>query len=209
METMFIRAKSKVSILKILHHIKMDEKIGIITTTQFIDEVNKIKWKNVIVGGQILGCDISNAEKIKNKVDAFLYIGDGEFHPKEVCSRTGKKVYVGNPYTNDFYTLYPEEFDHQKRRVKGAYLKYLHSKKIGFLVSTKAGQNNLKKALDFKLKNKKKYIFLFDTLDFNQLENFPDIEVWVNTACPRLGTEDYKKFNKPVINLRDLKESFK
>lgn len=207
MEKLFIKAKANVSILKILQNMKMEEKIGLVSTAQFIDEVEKSKWNNFVFGGMVLGCDISNALKIKDKVDSYLFIGDGEFHAKEIAFKTGKKVYIGNPFTGEFKTIYPEEFyQKEAKRIEGSYLKYLNAKKVGFLVSVKVGQANLEEAQEFDIGDKKKYIFLFDTLDFNQLENFPDVDVWVNTACPRIASEDYEKFNKPVINLRDLKE---
>jgi diphthamide biosynthesis enzyme Dph1/Dph2-like protein len=34
-------------------------------------------------------------------------------------------------------------------------------------------------------------------------ENYPFIECWVNTACPRIGTDDIININQPMINLRD------
>ena len=36
-----------------------------------------------------------------------------------------------------------------------------------------------------------------------QLENFNFIDVWVNTACPRVSFDDQEKFVKGVINLND------
>jgi diphthamide biosynthesis enzyme Dph1/Dph2-like protein len=43
-------------------------------------------------------------------------------------------------------------------------------------------------------------------VEFQELENFPFIEVFVNTACPRIGLEDQKKFPRPVVNLADVEE---
>lgn len=42
--------------------------------------------------------------------------------------------------------------------------------------------------------NKKFYIFIADTIDYNQLNDFPFIEAWVNTACPRIE-EDFRMVN--------------
>jgi diphthamide biosynthesis enzyme Dph1/Dph2-like protein len=68
------------------------------------------------------------------------------------------------------------------------------------LVSTKPGQENLKKAIAIKnkLKNKDSYLFIGDEIDTKQLENFPNIQSWINTACPRLD------FDSSVINMGDL-----
>ena len=66
----------------------------------------------------------------------------------------------------------------------------------------KKGQGRMQDALKLKkeLKDKNVFIFMFETLDFNSLENFPFIDVWVNTACPRI-MDDWEKINKPVVNI--------
>jgi len=90
-------------------------------------------------------------------------------------------------------------------------MKYLHAKTVGILVSTKPGQSGNKINIpDVKMKSvlelinrkdKECYIFAFDTLDPSDLENFPFIECWVNTACPRITDE-----KKGIINLADMGE---
>ncbi len=74
----------------------------------------------------------------------------------------------------------------------------------------KSGQNHLKEAEKFKQETDKEvFIFVFDTLDFGELENFPDVECWVNTACPRIGHDDGSRVSKPIINLDDLRRLLK
>ena len=200
MKTLFIEAKSKINILPIIKKIKFKGKIGLISTVQFLHQLSKAKkiLKNSIIGGQILGCDISSAEKIKNKVNAFLYIGSGKFHPLIVAVKTNKPVLTANPLTKEISKISKQEIEKFKKRKKGAYLKFLSANKIGILVSTKPGQYNLKEALKLKNKLKKEsLIFICNNINLNELENFPDIECWVNTACPRIE-------GKNIINLEDL-----
>ncbi|MBI2655381.1 diphthamide synthesis protein, partial [Candidatus Woesearchaeota archaeon] len=72
----------------------LPKKIGLATTVQFLDYVDGIKQflqskgKEIFVDkmrqkyeGQLLGCDQGAAVKIKEEVDAFLYVGTGVFHP--------------------------------------------------------------------------------------------------------------------------------
>lgn len=194
---------------------KLPEKIGLISTTQFLNCLNDVKaqiessGRIAFIGestqgngGQVLGCDVSSAEAIEKNIDAFLYIGSGEFHPRGVALKTDRDIFVFNPVTNNFSKLDKSEIEAYKKRKKSAYLKFLSSKEIGILVSTKQGQNNLKSALELKkrLKDKNCYIFIADTLDFSQLENFPFIECWVNTACPRID-EDIGCVNLGEIEL--------
>ncbi len=99
------------------------------------------------------------------------------------------------------------EVEKYNKKRKAAYMKFLESAEIGILVSLKPGQNNFRKAVELKnqLKGKNCYIFTFDTLDFNQIENFPFVQCWVNTACNRI-LDDYSKFPKPLVDLSDIEK---
>lgn len=207
MKTVFIKARSEVDIRPVIAKLNIKGRIGLLTTIQHLHklkEANKL-LKNSVIGGQILGCNVMAAEKIKDKVDCFLYIGSGRFHPLKVALKTGKKVYIANPFTNEVSEIIESDVEAMRKRIKGAYLKFLAAKKIGILVSTKPGQERLKEANALKRKLKKEcFIFLFSTLSFNELDNFNDIECWVNTACPRIALDDYEKISKPVIDIEDL-----
>ncbi len=198
----------------------LPQKIGLATTVQFLDYVDEIKnhleAKGKIVffdkirqkyEGQLLGCDHGAAEKIKGNVDAFLYIGTGIFHPLGIALNIEKDVFCYDPIHAIMSKIDRKQVERYNAKRKGAYLKFLDASEIGFLVSLKPGQNNFKKAIEWKskLKGKNCYIFAFDTLDFNQIENFPFIECWVNTACSRL-LDDYEKFPKPLIDLSDIEK---
>lgn len=209
MKTLFIEAKYKGKIelnKKIIT--KLPERIGLVSTVQFVDQLGLIKEqlkkcnKNGLIGGHILGCDFSKAEKIKNKVDCFLYVGTGNFHPFGLAYTIKKPVFVYNPLDNILEKIGEKEIDGYKKRRKGALLKFLSAENIGILVSIKPGQNQLKKALALKkkLKDKNCYVFIADTIDLNELENFPFIEAWVNTACPRLVEDKIG-----IINIEEIK----
>jgi len=190
---------------------KLPKKIGLVSTIQFIDSLSVIKAtliksnKKVIIGkgiqkypGQVLGCDVSSAIKIQNKVDAFLFIGGGNFHPLEITLRTKKPLFQLN--NNQLNKIDDKEIERIEKKKKGAYIKFLTSKNIGILVSTKPGQNKLKQAISLKnkLKDKNCYLLIADTIDVNGLENFNFIDCFVNTACPRLR-EDLS-----CVNIDDL-----
>ena len=67
-------------------------------------------------------------------------------------------------------------------------------------MSTKHGQSRIEKALELaKKKDKEYYIFAFDTLNLSDLENFPFIQCWVNTACPRISED---KGN--IVNIEEI-----
>lgn len=196
----------------------LPKNIGLATTVQFLDFVDEIKelleknGKTIFVDkikqkyeGQLLGCDTGAAEKIKDNVDAFLYIGTGIFHPLGIALNIDKDVFCYDPISAVLSKIDKEQVERYNKKRKGAYLKFMEAKEIGILVSLKPGQNNFRKAVELKkqLKDKNCYIFAFDTLDFNQIENFPFVQCWINTACTRI-LDDYEKFPKPLVDLSDI-----
>jgi 2-(3-amino-3-carboxypropyl)histidine synthase len=211
---------SKDLVEKIRREIKNYEKIGIFTTVQFIEKLGRLKkeierlGKKVLIGkgkltkypGQVLGCDLRAIEEIKSKVDCLLYLGSGKFHPLGV--KIAKPIIIADPLTNEVSKISKEEIKRLERRRRIAIAKVREAKKLGMLVSTKPGQYGLRKAIELKQKLEKKgkevFIFIFDTLAPNELLNFPGIEVWINTACPRLSEEE---FGGLIINLGDLIEN--
>lgn len=212
MDRIFIEARSDIDVKKAVEKaVKLlPKKVGIVTTSQHkhkLLEIKKILKDNGIkaeIAGQILGCNANAAKKIAEKVDAFLYVGSGRFHPIEVQLETGKNVVMANPFTNEAKILEKEEVLKVENQQRGALLKFLSSKEIGIIVSTKPGQEKLKKAFELKnkLKDKNCYIFLADIIDANEFENFPFIEAWVNTACPRFADE-----KRGVVNYGTVKKN--
>lgn len=211
------RYKGKIN-LQNLNISILPKRLGLATTVQFIDFIDEIKQylekngKEVFVNklkqkyeAQLLGCDYGAAESVKDNVDAFLYIGTGKFHPLGIALNIDKEVYCYDPISAVMSKIARAEVERYNKKRKAAYLKFLHSDEIGIMVSLKPGQNNFKKAIELKKKliDKNCYIFVSDTIDFSQIENFPFIQCWVNTACNRI-LDDYDKFPKPLIDLSDI-----
>jgi len=227
MKTLFVEAHSSVDVLgavkKAVSKI-IFKKLGLVTTVQFVDSLEQVKGfletknKQVLIGtsnkhavypGQILGCDVEAAKSISEKVDGFLYIGSGEFHPIAVANETKKPVLRLDPFSATVTEI--DEKDailYEKKKIMRV-SKVTSAKVIGIIVSTKLGQCNLEVAEELKEKlikaGKDAYIFVSDMVDPNQLMNFPQIEAWVNTACPRM-IDDYSKFNRPIANADEVSE---
>ncbi|MCL6500794.1 MAG: 2-(3-amino-3-carboxypropyl)histidine synthase subunit [Candidatus Pacearchaeota archaeon] len=187
--------------------------IGLVSTiqhTQALPTIRKqleLQGKKAIINGngQILGCNTINATAIQDKVQAYLYIGSGKFHPLAIALslRQQKPIFLYNPLTSEFSRLSEKEIQAALARKKAAKIKFLGAKTVGILVSTKPGQNRLKQAEALKTRLKKQgkkcYIFIANDIDLNQLENFPQIEAWVNTSCPGLSLEH------PFIWIEEIK----
>ncbi len=204
METLFIEAKSNIDVKLSKEQIaKLPKKIGIAATIQHLHKIKDVQKQihGSLIAGQVLGCSAEPAEKIKSKVDAFLYIGTGKFHPVWIAVRTGKDVFCYNPMSKKLSKVGKSEVEKYSKRKKASLVKFLSADKVGILVSTKPGQNRMKDAVELsKRKGKEYFLFAFDTLNTLDLENFPFIQCWVNTACPRIADE---KAN--IVNIDDIK----
>ena len=174
MKLLHIPAKSNVDIKLSKEALKKlpKKKLGIVTTIQYLHKLSDVEKQlpNCVLLGQILGCNVLKTEKAV--VDAFLYIGTGEFHPKNLALKTGKAVYVWNPVNKSLKQLPESDIDKEKKRIQGLLNKFLHAKTLGIIVSLKPGQFNLKLAEHFS-KKKNAYIFLCNNVNTKEFENFP------------------------------------
>jgi 2-(3-amino-3-carboxypropyl)histidine synthase len=206
MKKIFINAKyiftPKVTVTDIL-----PKKVTIVGTVQYyssFETIQNILKENGITAeigitkqplpGQILGCDV----KLKNKPKwAFLYIGDGNFHPTKLSFVYEKPVFILNPYSGEITRLDEKILHEYKKKKTGAMAKFLNADKIGVLFTTKSGQSqniNLTKKLEKKYPEKKFYSLLSNEINMQSLINFTFIQAWINTACPRIE-EDFRCVN--------------
>ena len=104
MKILFVHTRSLTDVSEVLKKVDIKGKMGLVSSIQFLDQLKKAQklLKNSIIIGQILGCNVKNAEKYKNKIDSFLFIGSGRFHPLYLAIKTKKSVYIANPDTNEF-----------------------------------------------------------------------------------------------------------
>lgn len=202
------------------------KKIGLVTTIQHIKQLDKIKefyeknGKEVIIGkpygfakvpGQVLGCDVGSASTIDKNVEVFVYFGGGLFHPVGALLCTTKPFLILDPFQNraEFIDHYREE---ARKRSRGKIIRALEAKNFGILVSTKNGQHNLNmaKILKNKIESKqglKAAILVSNTFDFDSLNNMMEFDIFVNTSCPRLTTDDNERLRKPLLSANELIEA--
>ena len=203
MKPIFIPAKVKFRLdkekIKSLSK-ELPENIAIAYSIQYKETAYEIKRtlsKNHTITNiiQVLGC--SKPEFSKNTQAIFL-ISDGRFHAISLAYETKIPVYVFD--NNNLQRISGKEINSLEKRQKAAYLRFLNADKIGILISTKPGQEKLKKALQLKkhLKDKKSYLFLSNNIDANEFQNFQQIPAWINTACPRLD------MNASIVNVEKV-----
>tara|TARA_Y100000034_G_scaffold20402_1_gene23283 strand:- start:1002 stop:1730 length:729 start_codon:yes stop_codon:yes gene_type:complete len=206
-----------------LNYLKKYKTIALYAAIQFSNKLDKIlsqlKNFNVITSQpertnsqyQILGCDLSYKNlKLETRPDAFLYIGDGVFHPRALAlaqkeEQEFKEIIRYDPITKQHSILDLTNIDKILKTYKGALLKFLHSENIGVLITLKPGQQQFTPSQQLKelYPNKNFYYFVDNNISFDQFENFPFIESWINTACPRIGFDDAANSEFSIINLTE------
>jgi 2-(3-amino-3-carboxypropyl)histidine synthase len=186
----------------------LPEKIGLLYTVQYRALFEKIKKelekqkKKVIIGkalldgGQITGCNTESATAVEDKIDCFVLVSSGFFHAISLALSVSKPIYIIREGRIEQFEK--EEIEQLRKKRKAAVSKFLLADKIGIIVSTKHGQNNLKKAIEIQKKIKKEsFIFIAETINLKEMENFK-IDSWINTACPGLAY-DYPN----ILNLNE------
>lgn len=197
---------------------KLPESIGLVSTVNFLDSLKKARKYLESLGkkcyvnsgfrtkypGQILGCDVSAALKIEEKVDCFLFIGSGEFHALGLAIKTSKPVFSLKQENRDLKQVEKDKF---VRQMHFAVALAKDCSNFGLLVSTKAGQVQIEKALEIKKKleekGKKAWIFTMDRITPEKLLGL-NLDCLINCACPRVAVENRTSFGKPIINPEEL-----
>lgn len=197
---------------KEFHKLKPYRKIGLVTSVQFVSAMRKVKeylentGKEVYVHkalkypGQVLGCCTYATEAIQDKVDCFLYVGAGKFYTLGVGLSTTKPVLCLDLEKKEIYDQ--EELKKKIQRVMAWNIEqFKEAKKIGILVSWKKGQ--LQSPFDIKKKleknNKEVYILAMDEISPEKVVGLK-LDCLVNSACPRIGTDELQRYKIPIIN---------
>lgn len=195
-------------------------RIGLATTVQHVQALDGVReillraGKTVLIGdagrmnypGQIIGCDYSNVKSIAGDVDAFLFVGGGRFHALGTALATSKPTIVADPYEKRAYSVNEEAQKILKQR--WACIEETRKAKIfAVFVGLKLGQKKLDEALSIKEKLEKngKVVHLFAVREVTPevLMEFPTVDAYVNTACPRISLDDTSMFQKPVLTVNE------
>ncbi|MEM3565410.1 MAG: diphthamide biosynthesis enzyme Dph2 [Candidatus Bathyarchaeia archaeon] len=222
--TIYIEARATISITdaveKALSLMANWHKIGLATTVQHVQTIDEAKeiliraGKTVMVGdagrlnypGQIVGCDYSNAKSIAEDVEGFLFIGGGRFHALGLALTTSKPTVVADPYEKRAYPL-DEEIQKVQKQRWACIQEAQKAKTFAVLVGLKPGQKRLEEALTIREKlekaGKDAYIFAIREITPETVINFPTVDAYVNTACPRVSIDVPSKFSKPMLTMNE------
>ncbi len=229
--TIYINAQSTLNVSKVVKKAAGTLKnnlsgiaVGIATTAQHVHEIKTIcevlkelgfKPKvgkahgRIEYDGQVLGCNFSTGTSIAEKIDGFLFVGSGSFHPLGLALVTGKQVVVADPYTNEVrFEEIKKLKDKILRQRYGAIVRAKDAQVFGILIGLKAGQQRLGLADSLRKllvsQGKKAVIFVINDISPEYLQSFRDIDCFVSTACPRTAIDDYLRYKVPVLTPIEL-----
>lgn len=190
-------------------------KISLVTDSQHLHQVDRVKQilagagidvrigkgKGQLNDGQVFGCEFYPATALKDQVDAYVFLGQSNFHAAGIALSTGKPTYVLDPYFNEVREI--TEFAQKlKRQATLAIYKAADARTFGVIVGLKEGQLSKVFALKFKreLERHGKAVQLFALTDITneRLLNLKGIDAFVQVACPRISTDN--RFDMPVLS---------
>jgi 2-(3-amino-3-carboxypropyl)histidine synthase len=223
--TIYVEARATVTINKVVEQslplLSGYNTVGLATSVQHLQTLNQARiiltraGKTVIIGdtgqmeypGQVSGCNYSNVKSISNEAEAFLFIGGGMFHALGIALGTSKPTLIADPYDNRAYSIDAEAQKILKQRF-ASIQEAKNAKKFGIFVGLKPGQKHLDNALRIKeaaeKAGKAAYLLAAREITPETLLEFPSIDAYVNTACPRVSIEATGKFQKPVLTVNEF-----
>jgi 2-(3-amino-3-carboxypropyl)histidine synthase len=149
---------------------------------------------------QALGCNYSSSEAISRLVDGFLFLGTGRFHPLGLALATAKPVWALDPLQRILEP--PIERDELLARRLLYVAQARDAKRWGILISSFPGQHRpaMAEALRRRAEaaGREAVPIVFTRLDARDLEG-RDLDAYVNTACPRIATDDSALYERPIL----------
>nr|MBE5724752.1 putative diphthamide biosynthesis protein 1 [Cucujiformia] len=186
----------------IKHNFPVNTKLSLVSTIQFLSSLQlvarELKEFGYIVSlpqsrplsaGEILGC---TAPKLTCS-DVIIYLGDGRFHLEAIMIANPKlQSYKYDPYEKEFSREYYEHSEMISFRKK-CINESIGATKFGVIMGTLGRQGNMKvvELMRQRLatKNKKLVVILLSEIFPKKLDLFPQLDVFVQIACPRLSID--------------------
>lgn len=193
------------------------KRIGLATFSQHLHQLGSVKNKfeqngfevrvgrqnNLMMEGQIFGCDFSTSQPLRNEVDAFVFLGESEFHAVGLALATGKPTFMLDPYTNEVTDMQAEAEERQKRAVLAVY-KALDARIFGVITGLKEGQKMLGRSKwiskRLEMNGRKVVQIALREVTPERLAPHREIEAFVQTACPRISIDGFN-FDRPVLSI--------
>ena len=189
--------------------------ISLVTDSQHLHQMDKVekiltengvsvkigKGKGQLNDGQVFGCEFYPATELKKEVDAYVFLGQSNFHAAGIALSTNLPTFVLDPYFNEVREV--TDFARSlKKKATLAIFKAAEAKSFGIIIGLKEGQLSKVFGLKFKKElekeGKKVQLFALTDITNERLNNLRGIDAFIQVACPRISTDN--QFDKPVLS---------
>ena len=193
------------------------KRIGLVTFSQHLHQLNPVKkWfeshgidvlvgngNNLMLDGQIFGCDFSTCYPVRDLVDAFVFLGESEFHSAGLALAMGKPTFMLDPYMEEVTDMAAAAEERRKRAILGVY-KALDARVFGVITGLKEGQMMLGRSRwiskRLEMNGRKAVQIALRDITPERLAPHREIEAFVQTACPRISIDGFN-FDRPVLSI--------
>ncbi len=154
--------------------------------------------------GHVIGCEYTGLKDIEKKVDCFLIVGN-QFHSLGATLAVEKPVILIDIYNDDVRSMEGLKEKILKQRAISIQ-KLKDAKNVGIIIEIKPGQKfgNPKYLLEkLKEKGKNAIVITMSELTPEKIMNFYHIDAFIEVACPRIATDDFAKYNKPILTFKE------
>ncbi len=191
-----------------------DKHLAIVGTIQFASSFHEAKrllephfdslqipQAKPLSGGELLGC---TSPTLSSDVDAIVYVADGRFHLESIMiANPGIPAYKYDPHSK-LFTI--EEYDNAKMLAmrKEQIDRGKDARVFGLILGTLGRQGNLS-ILDrlhtmLEKAGRQVVLMLLSEIGPAKLKALPQVDCWVQVACPRLSIDWGYAFEKPLLS---------
>ncbi|KFO64184.1 Diphthamide biosynthesis protein 1, partial [Corvus brachyrhynchos] len=186
--------------------------LALVSTIQFVSTVQAVSQElrsqykvcvpqcKPLSPGEILGC---TSPRLAQDTDAIVYLGDGRFHLESIMiANPGIPAYRYDPYSKVFSQ---EHYSHERmHRARQDAIRMATSARCwGLILGTlgRQGSPSILQHLELRLRALgRPYVrVLLSEIFPSKLKLFPEVDVWVQVACPRLSIDWGEAFSKPLL----------
>ena len=192
-------------------------RVGLATFSQHLHQLKPVKERleskgfqvvvgrgnNLMLEGQVFGCDFSTSYPIREQVDVFAFLGESEFHAVGLALATGKPTFMLDPYMNEVTDMQRAAEERKKRAVLAVY-NALDARVFGVITGLKEGQEMVGRSRwitkRLEMNGRKVIQLAMRDVTAERLAPHREIEAFIQTACPRISIDGFT-FDKPVLSI--------
>ena len=156
--------------------------------------------------GHVVGCEYTGLKAIENEVDCFVIIGNN-FHSMGAALAVKKPVFLVDVFNYEIKEMSKLRDKIMRQRIISIE-KLKDAKTVGVIVEIKPGQKfgSAKFIMD-KLKShgKNPILITMNEVTPDKIMNFYYVDAFIELACPRIAVDDFAKYPKPILTLREAK----